>query len=114
MEPGLVPGSDIKGEHQAQEPHYNHRRVEDDRPDPRFPFDPRAVLGRAHWRLVMIDIETRQQEQASKPEDHEGDVRRLHPQIGRAKEAVEVAHLSPFTSAIRRSTWAIGVSWRMP
>src|SRR6476620_5080193 len=109
-EPALAPGVDVEREHETENPHHRNGGIEDDRTDSSFAFDPRAILGGAGRRLLVIDVESGQQEQAGQPEDHERDVRRFDPQIGRPEKAGPTAHLPPFTSSSSSSTWAIGVS----
>ena len=46
--------------------------------------------------------------------DHEGEVRGLHPQISGAEESGQIAQRPPFTIFSSCSTWAIGVSCKMP
>ena len=65
MKPALAPRTDVECQHQAEDPDHDHRRSQDDRTDPRLALDPGPVLGRSDGRFLMIDVETRQQEQAA-------------------------------------------------
>src|SRR3546814_15168028 len=76
-----------------------------------FTIDPQRLLRGIAERLLVVDQIARQHEHPRHPEDHEDDVRGLHPQIGGAEKT---DHAPPLTRATRRSTCAIGVSWPMP
>ena len=86
------PLMDTGGQHQAENPDDDDRRVEDDPAQAVLAFDPLGVLFGPHRALMMIDEETRHHEQPRHHEDDEDHMRRLHPQHRRPQKSDPVRH----------------------
>src|SRR3546814_571541 len=102
---------DIDREQRPQQPYHQDRGGDDHPAQLGFTIDPQRLLRGIAERLLVVDQIARQHEHPRHPEDHEDDVRGLHPQIGGAEKT---DHAPPLTRATRRSTCAIGVYWPMP
>src|SRR5688572_17865389 len=114
MKPMLAPRARDPGESETEQPHKDHRRRNDDVAQPALAIDPLALLFGARRRLLMIDVESRQHEQARDPEDHEDDMASLEPEVDQGQRCSHFIDHARRTRATSRSTWAIGVSLMMP